>query len=88
MDVFSLDPRRMMASSTAVAKAAQALGSEYNSDSRAVASLAGALLVREGLVALARVLFSGRSRAKGGDVDVEDAERAVRQDGSETGCPS
>ena len=61
-----LDPRRMMAPSTAVKKAAEALGRDSGDDVQAVASLAGALLVREGLVALARVLSKRKADDGGG----------------------
>lgn len=45
--------KRLMDPKTAVSKAAEALGTE---DAAVVASLASAILVREGLVAVARVL--------------------------------
>ena len=50
---MGVDLRRLMDPKTAVAKATEALGSQ---DAGPIAELASAILIREGLVAVAKVL--------------------------------
>lgn len=61
-EMSDMDLKRLMDPKTAVEKAEQALGKE---DPGAVARLAAAILVREGLVAVARVLDERPGGAEG-----------------------
>jgi len=54
--LMEVDLKRLMDPKTAVAKAREALAEDASPDTASVSALASAIMVREGLVAVAKVL--------------------------------